>query len=143
MAMVALEDCRTRVRTVPNTTKISTLPKPQLVQLRMNESTSGVLFKSGTEDFMSERPRKSSEKPIMNSPMLWYLSFFICIRMNPSKKRGTDKTAISNLKPRIEMIQAVTVVQILAPMMTPIACESVSSPALTKLTTSTVVALED
>ena len=75
--------------------------------------------------------------------MLWYLSFFICIRMKPSKKRGIDRTAISNLKPRIEIIQAVTVVPILAPMITPIACERVSSPALTKLTTSTVVALED
>ena len=47
------------------------------------------------------------------------------------------------LKPINEMIHAVTVVPILAPMITPIACRSVISPALTKLTTMTVVALLD
>ncbi len=50
---------------------------------------------------------------------------------------------ISNLNPSNEMIHAVTVVPILAPIITPIACDSVSSPALTRLTTRTVVALED
>ena len=41
------------------------------------------------------------------------------------------------------MIQAVAVVPMLAPMMTEIACVSVSKPALTKLTVMTVVAVED
>ena len=41
------------------------------------------------------------------------------------------------------MTQAVTVVPMLAPMMTPMACVRFISPALTKLTTITVVALDD
>ena len=143
IAIVALEDWSTRVRIVPKRTKIRMLPKPQLVQLAMNDRTSGVLLRSGTEDFIKDSPRKSREKPMMNSPMLWYLSFLNCIRTKPSRKRGMESAAMSNLKPSREMIQAVTVVPILAPIMTPMACFRVRSPALTKLTTSTVVALDD
>ena len=58
-------------------------------------------------------------------------------------RRGRAKAAISTLNPKIEMIQAVTVVPILAPIMTLMDSASVSSPALTKLTTITVVAEED
>ena len=50
---------------------------------------------------------------------------------------------MSALKPSHATSQAVTVVPILAPIITPIACESVSSPAFTKLTTITVVADDD
>lgn len=50
---------------------------------------------------------------------------------------------MSTLKPKAEIIHAVTVVPILAPIMTPMDCESVNNPALTKLTTITVVAEED
>ena len=58
-------------------------------------------------------------------------------------KSGMAKVDISILKPKRVMTQAVTVVPILAPIMTDIACPSSSSPALTKLTTISVVALED
>lgn len=47
------------------------------------------------------------------------------------------------MKPKREMIQAVKVVPILAPIITLIACLRVRSPAFTKPTTITVVALED
>ena len=50
---------------------------------------------------------------------------------------------MSALKPNHDTIHAVTVVPILAPIITPIACASVRSPALTKLTTMTVVADDD
>ena len=50
---------------------------------------------------------------------------------------------ISTLNPRAEMIQAVTVVPMFAPIMTPMDWDSVRRPALTKLTTMTVVAEED
>ena len=43
----------------------------------------------------------------------------------------------------MEMIQAVIVVPMFAPIITPMAWARVSSPALTKPTTITVVALED
>ena len=42
-----------------------------------------------------------------------------------------------------DMIQAVSVVPMLAPMMTEMACASVRSPALTNETVITVVAVED
>ena len=42
-----------------------------------------------------------------------------------------------------DMIQAVSVVPMLAPMMMEMACASVSRPALTKETVMTVVAVED
>ena len=58
-------------------------------------------------------------------------------------RSGSAKAAISTLNPKTEMSQAVTVVPTLAPMITPMDCPSVSSPALTKLTTMTVVAEED
>ena len=50
---------------------------------------------------------------------------------------------ISTLNPNTAMSQAVTVVPILAPIMTPIAFPSERSPAFTMLTTITVVPLED
>ena len=50
---------------------------------------------------------------------------------------------MSALNPNHDTIQAVTVVPMLAPIMTPIACVRVRSPALTKLTTITVVAEDD
>ena len=58
-------------------------------------------------------------------------------------KSGRAKAAISTLNPKIEMIQAVTVVPILAPIITLMDSASVSNPAFTKLTTITVVAEED
>ena len=47
------------------------------------------------------------------------------------------------LKPRMEISQAVTVVPIFAPIMTPIASGRVNRLALVKLTTISVVAEED
>ena len=58
-------------------------------------------------------------------------------------KRGRAKAAISTLNPKIEMIQAVTVVPMLAPIITLMDSASVSNPAFTKLTTITVVADDD
>ncbi len=86
---------------------------------------------------------KSSANPITNSPMFFLFSDFIMLRMNPTAISGTARIEISALNPSSEMIQAVIVVPILAPIITPIACKSVSSPALTNPTTITVVALED
>ncbi len=47
------------------------------------------------------------------------------------------------LNPKIEIIQAVTVVPILAPITTPVDSKKVMRPAFTKLTTITVVVDED
>lgn len=58
-------------------------------------------------------------------------------------RSGKEKAEMSTLKPRAEIIHAVTVVPILAPIITPIDWESVNKPAFTKLTTITVVADDD
>ena len=69
--------------------------------------------------------------------------FMVFEKRKPKSINGTASIEISALKPNQETIHAVTVVPILAPMITPIACTKVSKPALTKLTTITVVADED
>ena len=61
----------------------------------------------------------------------------------PTAKSGRAIAAISTLKPNADIIHAVTVVPILAPIITPMDWDNVSSPAFTKLTTMTVVAEED
>ena len=58
------------------------------------------------------------------------------------KNAGHTKSVILNEKPAL-MIQAVSVVPILAPMMTEIAWARVRRPALTNDTVITVVAVED
>ena len=63
--------------------------------------------------------------------------------MNPNATSGMAKVEISTLKPKTAMSQAVIVVPILAPIITPIAFPRERRPALTILTTITVVPLED
>lgn len=58
------------------------------------------------------------------------------------KKAGHTKSVMLKEKPA-DMIQAVSVVPMLAPMMTEMACARVRRPALTKLTVITVVAVDD
>ena len=83
------------------------------------------------------------EKPKMNSPMLLRLPLPLKMSGIPIASRGMAKAAMFTLNPTAEIIHAVTVVPMLAPMMTPILWPSVISPAFTKLTTITVVALDD
>ena len=62
--------------------------------------------------------------------------------MMPIKKAGKTTMVRSTLKPS-DMIHAVSVVPMFAPMMTEMAWARVNRPALTKLTVMTVVAEED
>ena len=64
------------------------------------------------------------------------------MRMMPMKKAGYDRLLTSNDIPA-DIIHAVSVVPMLAPMMTEMAWASVSSPALTNETVMTVVAVDD
>ena len=61
----------------------------------------------------------------------------------PKAKIGRAAEAIENEKPKKATIQAVTVVPMFAPKITPIAWLNVRISAFTKLTTITVVAPED
>ena len=58
------------------------------------------------------------------------------------KNAGHTKSVMLNENPA-DMIHAVSVVPMLAPMMTEMACASVSRPALTNETVITVVAVDD
>ena len=62
--------------------------------------------------------------------------------MIPTRNAGYTALVMSKDIPA-DMIHAVSVVPIFAPMMTDMACASVSSPAFTKDTVMTVVAVED
>ncbi len=64
-------------------------------------------------------------------------------RKKPAPIAGRAMALILMEKPKSETIHAVTVVPMLAPMMTPIDCERLKRPAFTKETTMTVVAEED
>ena len=80
----------------------------------------------------------------MNSPK--DLRLFLAENMSgkPTPSKGIDMILMENLpKPNKVIIQAVTVVPILAPIITPMDCDKVSNPAFTKLTTITLAADED
>ena len=62
--------------------------------------------------------------------------------MMPTKKAGKTKSVMLKLKPAL-MIHAVSVVPMLAPMMTEMACIRLSKPALTNETVISVVAVDD
>ena len=143
MAIVADEDCRMSVSTVPKARKMSTEPKPWADHDCTNASTSGVSPRSGTDSFMNDKPRNRRQKPTMSSLMLRRWLRFELESRKPTAMSGTARMEMSALKPSHDTSHAVTVVPMLAPMMTPMAWASVSRPALTKLTTITVVAEED
>ena len=71
------------------------------------------------------------------------LESFNKVIKKPIPKIGIAKAEILKLKPKSETIQAVIVVPILAPKITPTDCARVKSPALIKDTTITVVAPDD
>ena len=79
----------------------------------------------------------------MSSDMFLLWLFLEIDNMKPTAINGIARMEISALNPNHDTSQAVTVVPMLAPMITLMAWASVSSPALTKLTTITVVALDD
>ena len=143
IAIVADDDCSTSVSSVPKARNSSTEPKPCEAQEVTKSRTSGDALRSGTEFFMNDRPKKRRLKPTISSPMFWRWFFLEIENKKPNAISGIAKIEISALKPRNDTIHAVTVVPIFAPMITPIACASVSKPAFTKLTTITVVAEED
>ena len=81
---------------------------------------------------------------MMNSLMDLALSPLVSRKGAASAKMMSGKTNSPELQPRPRrMIQEVMVVPMLAPMTTAMAPASVRRPELTKLTTMTVVAVED
>ena len=142
-AIVALEACRTMVSMVPSERKMSTERNLYCVRFCTNANVSGCSSRFGTEALRAARPRIRRQKPMMHCPMLRVRLFLLRVNMNPNATSGMAKVEISTLKPKTAMSQAVIVVPILAPIITPIAFPRERRPALTILTTMTVVPLED
>ena len=73
-------------------------------------------------------------KPMIISPIFLRFCDLNIMKAKPMPIRGMERVDISAVKPSKDMSHDVTVVPILAPMMTPTACVRLRSPALTKLT---------
>ena len=142
MAVAVAELCSMRVITAPATMnrKILQIPWPE----RVARKTRTPSLSSSTVDVSLRvaRPRNSRPKPIRNSPRLAY--FLMLIATKAKNISGIAIVAMLQLPPPklSANIQAVTVVPILAPMITAIALPSASRPAFTKLTIMSVVAVE-
>ncbi len=108
-----------------------------------NFNNPGLLFISGVYIFKKCNPKNINENPIITSPQELLLLSFENNIGNPNPININVNEKISNLKPRMEISQAVTVVPIFAPIITPMDSASDNSPAFTKLTTITVVADDD
>jgi hypothetical protein len=96
-----------------------------------------------TESFKKDKPKNNKPNPMKHSPIGFNLLFLISININPSPIMGIDNDEMSYLIPNKVIIQAVIVVPILEPIITPIAFLKFNTPAFTKLTTITVVAEDD
>ena len=92
---------------------------------------------------MYSRPMKIRAKPTIISPKDLRRLIFENRSGNDSPIRGKLRALILTLNPKSDIIQAVMVVPILAPITTPIDSRRESKPALTKLTIITVVAEDD
>ena len=89
--------------------------------------------------FSVPSPRNRNATPKRKSPIT--RRFFMYIKMMPMKKAGYTKSVMLNENPRL-IIHAVTVVPMLAPIITEMAWIRVNSPALTNETVISVVAVE-
>ena len=97
----------------------------------------------GNVDKMKDTPRKRRPNPRRTSPNTLRFCPFIIVRMNPAAISGYVTYFISMRKPNRAIIQVVKDAPMFAPIMTRMAWLSASTPALTKLTTITVAALDD
>lgn len=98
---------------------------------------------AGIESFINCRPINSKEKPRTKLPQYCVCLFLFMLRRKPQVKRGKAIVDRLILKPSSDISQAVTVVPILAPIMTAMDSGSVSKAAFAKPTTINVVAEDD
>ncbi len=140
MAIVAADACTSIVTAAPTMMKSSMVKMLSLAMCESMFATNVPMSSASADDCRKLSPMKRNANPKMNSPMLFLLFLSLKISGMPTARRGIARAAMFTLKPIAEMIQAVTVVPTLAPMITPMACDRFISPASTKLTTMTVVA---
>ena len=143
MAIVAAEACTIMVTMAPTMIKMM-MVKILLYGICANmPATRSPMCRSVAAVCRKLRPMNRKEKPKMNSPRDFLLDLLLKMSGRPKASSGMAKAEMFTLNPTAEIIHAVTVVPTLAPIITPMACFSVISPAFTKETTMTVVALDD
>ena len=128
-------------------TAVITIPKSIPNSGRRGESETATIkfmkpalsLSGAMESDIRSMPRKSRPKPVKMEPRFLTSVFFdASIRITP-----TSTDAAATLEKFSAISSEVTVVPMLAPIITPTACASVIMPALTKPTTMTVVAVDD
>ena len=143
--MIAADDCTHMVRILPTRRYNSVVKNPHwpvTVKKWTTLSFSGRFIAIAFSRNVT-RPRNMNEKPKINSPNDLPAGRFWKINAIAIANNGNTTLLMFIWKPNTDIIQAVTVVPMFAPMMTEIACANVRSPAFTKLTVITVVAVDD
>ena len=136
---------------MPVSTAPASTPSRGLVKATKSSRKAGTSPRPETEPDIVSMPNMSVAKPSSTMPVsflrLSRLNIYIIIPTSASTGvkelglRSCTHSASPLMPPRLRS-QAVTVVPMFAPMMTPIACRRVMSPEFTKPTTMTVVADE-
>src|SRR5215468_1221147 len=135
VAAAAVELCMTIVMTIPMPARIHCEPGP--VNASKFHETSFIPV------CMYSIAVKSSPKPARIAPVDRSRPLATIHKRAPMPRIGRAAVAIRTRKPKIASSHGVEVVPSVAPMMTPIACENVTSPALTKPMTVRMAAVED
>ena len=142
MAVAVAELWSMSVMTAPATMNRKMLHMPEPDREARKVLTPSLSSRTVEVSLRMERPRNKRPKPIRNSPRL--ANFLMLMHMKAMNMSGMAMVAMLQLPPPKlrAKIHAVTVVPMLAPMMTAMALPRASRPALTKLTISRVVAVE-
>ena len=145
MAMVAAEAWTMQVSSAPMATKRSTDQKPKPPSEAMPCSRPGYSLRLGMAPFSRSMPTNKRARPMTVWPIDLRLSLRPKMRNMLTAARNMGRLNWPELSPRPRrvMIHAVTVVPMLAPIITATAPARERRPALTKLTTMTVVAEDD
>ena len=142
MAVAVAELCSIKVTTAPASMNRKMLQMPRPDKEARKFRTPSLSSSAEEVSFRMDRPRNRRPKPMMNSPRFAY--FLVFMHRKATNIRGMAMALMLQLPPPKlrAKIQAVTVVPMLAPMMTAMALPRASRPAFTKLTISRVVAVE-
>jgi hypothetical protein len=135
VAAAAVELCMTIVITTPTPARIQSEAGPVNPSKFRSTPSIPVCMKSIATN--------SNPKPARVAPVDRSLPLATIQSRAPTPRMGRARSAILTRNPKIARIHGVEVVPSVAPIMTPIDCENVTSPALTKPMTVRIAAVED
>ena len=121
MAMAAAEDCTIMVKTIPISTHKMTVPIEPSFILSKKLRTATFPEMSGMEDCRYLSPKNKKPAPKSISPKSFCLVFLEKKSGRPKPISTIAMLVMSIEKPKVAIIQPVTVVPMLAPKITPIA----------------------